>query len=91
MKTNKEIGVPKNRTFKYFENELVKQEKQLSKGETRSERFSKDTQQVIHRDEKGLIAIFEEQIDQKRSFVFINIFNQKVKASVETKHLEALV
>ena len=58
MKTNKEIGVPKNRTFKYFANELVKQEKQLSKGETRSERFSKDTQQVIHRDEKGLIAFF---------------------------------
>ena len=46
------------RKFKYFANELVKQEKQLSKGETRSERFSKDTQQVIHRDEKGLIAFF---------------------------------
>ena len=43
MKTNKEIGVPKNRTFKYFANELIKQEKQLSKGETRSERFSIDT------------------------------------------------
>ena len=25
MKTNKEIGVPKNRTFKYFANELLKQ------------------------------------------------------------------
>ena len=53
--------------------------------------FSRDTQQVIHRDEKGLIAIFEEQIDQKRSFVVINTLNQKVKASVETKHLEPLV
>ena len=91
MKGNIEINVSTDRKFKYFANELVKQEKQLFKGETRSERFSKDTQQVIHRDEKGLIAIFEEQIDQKRSFVFINIFNQKVKASVETKHLEALV
>ena len=91
MKGNKEINVSPDRKFKYFANELVKQDKQLSKGETRSERFSKDTQQVIHRDEKGLIAIFEEQIDQKRSFVVINILNQKVKASVETKHLEPLV
>ena len=39
----------------------------------------------------SLDAVFEEQIDQKRSFVFINLLNQKVKASVETKHLEALV
>ena len=58
MKGNKEINVSPDRKFKYFANELVKQEKQLSKGETRSERFSKDTQQVIHRDEKGLIAFF---------------------------------
>ena len=39
----------------------------------------------------SLDAVFEEQIDQKRSFVFINFLNQKVRASVETKHLEALV
>ena len=39
----------------------------------------------------SLEAVFEEQIDQKRSFIFINLLNQKVKASVETKNLEALV
>lgn len=39
----------------------------------------------------SLDAVFEEQIDQKRAFVFINFLNQKVKASVETKNLEALV
>ncbi len=39
----------------------------------------------------SLDAVFEEQIDKKRSFVFINFLNQKVKASVATRHLEALV
>ena len=39
----------------------------------------------------SLDAVFDEQIDKKRSFVFINFLNQKVKASVATKHLEALV
>ena len=58
MKGNKEINVSPDRKFKYFANELVKQEKQLSKGETRSERFSKDTQQVIHRDKKRIDCIF---------------------------------
>ena len=38
-----------------------------------------------------LDAVFEEQIDKKRSFIFINFLNQKVKASVETKNLEVLV
>ena len=58
MKGNKEINVSPDRKFKYFANELVKQEKQLSKSETRSEKFSRDTQQTIHRDEKGLITFF---------------------------------
>ena len=98
MKTNKEIGVPKNRTFKYFANELVKQEKQLSKGETRSERFSKDTQQVIHRDEKGLIAFFGNKDVSKittnhiREF-FINLDSdrpQTLSFSTKNKYLITL-
>lgn len=39
----------------------------------------------------SLDAVFEEQIDQKRSIVFINFLNQKVRASVETEHLEVLI
>ncbi len=39
----------------------------------------------------SLDAVFEEQIDKKRSFVFINFLNQKVKATVATRHLEASV
>lgn len=98
MKTNKEIGVPKNRTFKYFANELVKQEKQLSKGETRSERFSRDTQQVIHRDEKGLIAFFGNKDVSKittnhiREF-FINLDTDRPKPlsfSTKNKYLITL-
>ena len=41
-------------------------------------------------DKIALDAIFEEEIDEKRSFIFINFLNQKVKARVETKNLEVL-
>ena len=39
----------------------------------------------------SLDAVFEEQIDKKRSFVFINFLNQQVKATVVTRYLEASV
>ena len=36
-------------------------------------------------------AIFDETIDQNRSFIFIKFLRQKVKARIETKYLESLV
>ena len=81
MKGNKEINVSPDRKFKYFANELVKQEKQLSKGETRSKRFSKYTQQVIHRDEKGLIAFFgHRDISKITTNHILIVCNEKVSS-----------
>ena len=49
-------------------------------------------QKVKYRKNKfiNMDAIFEENIDQNRSFIFINFLKQKVKARIETKYLESL-
>tara|TARA_E500000178_G_C17037537_1_gene764315 strand:- start:7726 stop:7914 length:189 start_codon:yes stop_codon:yes gene_type:complete len=45
----------------------------------------------IFKNNKYLKAIFEEQIDSKRSYIFLNFLKNNIKTKVETKYLVPVV